>query len=148
MQEVRVQVPKAQEEGAEGQEGRGLIVKADDAIAQTRSGKVILNLEPNEEAAVCTPAEGDTVAIIGTNRKLLLFPLADLPEQARGRGVILQRYKDGRTSDARVFTLAQGLTWESGGRTRTESDLREWVGERAQAGRLPPRGFRSDNKFG
>ncbi len=95
------------------------------------------------------PVEGDTVAIIGRNRKMLLFPLAEVPEQAKGRGVILQRYKDGGVSDARVFTLADGLSWQqSSDRVRTEKDLKDWIGTRGSAGRLPPQGFRRDNKFG
>jgi topoisomerase-4 subunit A len=128
--------------------GYGFVAKADDAIAQTRAGKQVLNLSENEEAVCCTPAEGDTVAIVGENRKLLLFPLSDVPEMARGKGVILQRYKDGHTSDAKVFTLKEGLTWASGDRTRTETNLRDWIGERAQAGRLPPQGFPRSAKFG
>jgi topoisomerase-4 subunit A len=128
-------------------EGRGMVVKSDDVVAQTRAGKVVLNLDTNEEASHCVPAEGDSIAIIGQNRKLLIFPLAEVPEQARGRGVILQKYKDGKVSDVQVFNLADGLSWQQAERTRTEKDIKEWVGQRAQAGRLPPRGFRGDNKF-
>jgi topoisomerase-4 subunit A len=101
------------------------------------------------EAAVCRAVEGDTVAVIGENRKLLLFPLAEVPEMTRGRGVILQKYKDGGLSDAKTFNRKEGLTWAAGaGRMRTETDLRAWVGKRAQAGRLPPNGFSRSNKFG
>jgi len=128
--------------------GYGFIAKSDDAIAQTRAGKQVLNVGENEEAACCTPAEGDSVAIVGENRKLLIFPLSEVPEMARGKGVILQRYKDGHASDAKVFTLKDGLTWASGDRTRTETNLRDWIGSRGQAGRLPPQGFPRSAKFG
>ena len=86
--------------------------------------------------------------MIGENRRLLLFPLADVPEMARGRGVFLQRYKDGGLSDIKTFTLADGLTWITGAGVRTETDLLAWRGKRAQAGRLPPKGFPRSNKFG
>lgn len=93
------------------------------------------------------PAEGDTIAVIGTNRKLLLFPLSELPEMARGRGVILQKYSGGELSDVKSFKAKEGLTWQSGDRTRTETDLRNWKGERAQAGKMVPTGFNRSNKF-
>jgi topoisomerase-4 subunit A len=127
--------------------GRGFIVKSDDVLAQTRGGKQALNVSGDEEAAVCARVEGDTVAVIGENRKLLLFPLKEVPEMARGRGVILQRYKDGGLSDLKTFIYKEGLTWQQGDRTRTETDLKDWRGERAQAGRLPPKGFNKVNKF-
>jgi topoisomerase-4 subunit A len=128
-------------------EGRGFIVKAEDVLAQTKNGKQVLNVDEKAPAAAFAPVVGDTVAVIGTNRKLLLFPLEQLPEMARGRGVILQRYKDGGLSDVKTFTLKQGLSWKSGDRERTEVDLRGWIGERAQAGKLPPAGFTRSNKF-
>ena len=90
---------------------------------------------------------GDSVAVVGENRKLLIFPLSELPEMTRGRGNMLQRYKDGELSDVCVFTLADGLTWRSGGRTRAETDLDAWIGKRAQAGRIAPRGFPRSNRF-
>lgn len=96
-------------------------------------------------------ARGDQVAIIGENRKLLIFPLSEVPELPRGKGVRLQKYKDGTVSDVRVFAAASGLIWvDSSGRsyTRTMDDLREWIGDRAQAGRLPPPGFPRTNTFG
>ena len=142
--------------------GRGFIVGAEDAFAQTKNGKLVLNLAEGEKGVVCAPIPGtsglgddlltgkpaDSVAIIGDNKKLLIFPLKEVPEMARGRGVILQRYKDGGCADAKVFTLKEGLTWKSGDRERTETDIKDWVGERAQAGRLPPRGFsREDRPF-
>ena len=129
--------------------GRGFVVPEDDVIAQTKAGKQALNLASGEEATVCRPAEGDSVAVIGENRKLLIFPLAELPEMTRGRGVILQKYKDGGLADAKTFVLAEGLGWAAGaGRIRTERDLRAWQGKRAQAGRLPPTGFARSGRFG
>ena len=99
------------------------------------------------EAKVCTSADGDSVAVIGENRKLLIFDASELPEMTRGRGVILQRYRDGGLSDAVVFNKADGLQWRSGDRTRTETALRDWIGKRAQSGRLPPKGFPRSNRF-
>jgi len=128
--------------------GRGFVVPAGELGAEKRTGKQVLNLKPGEEAALCTPVEGDHVAVVGTNRRLLVFPLDQVPEMARGAGVILQRYKDGALSDVRVFRLAEGLSWKSGERVRTETNLRDWLGERAQAGRLPPNGFPRSGKFG
>ena len=87
------------------------------------------------------------VACIGENRKMLLFKLEDVPEMARGRGVMLQKYKDGGLSDAKVYKKSEGLSWRLGDKTRTETNLRDWIGERAQAGRLPPQGFPRGNKF-
>jgi topoisomerase-4 subunit A len=129
-------------------DGRGFLVPEEEVVAQTRAGKQVLNLAEGVEAAACAPAEGDHVAVIGENRKIIIFPLSELPEMTRGRGVILQKYKDGGLSDVKVFTLAEGLTWRLGDKTRTETNLRDWIGQRAQAGRLPPRGFPSNNKFG
>jgi topoisomerase-4 subunit A len=119
-------------------------------IAQTRKGVQILNLDENQEAAICVPAEGgDTVAVTGSYRKLLLFPRADLPEMTRGKGVRLQKFKDGQLTDAKLFNKADGLTWlDPAGRTRTETNLTEFFGERAGTGRVPPKGFPKNNKFG
>jgi topoisomerase IV subunit A len=128
--------------------GRGFIVPAAELLAERRTGKQVLNLKPKEEAALCVPADGDHVAIIGQNRRLLVFPLDQIPEMARGSGVILQRYKDGDLSDAKVFRLADGLTWRLGDRVRTEIDLRAWLAERGTSGRLPPNGFPKTPKFG
>jgi topoisomerase-4 subunit A len=91
---------------------------------------------------------GRGAAVVGENRKLLVFPLAEVPEMNRGRGVTLQKYKDGGLSDARAYPKREGLTWRLGEKTRTETDLKLWVGQRAQAGRLPPNGFPKNNKFG
>ena len=129
--------------------GRGFLVRAEELSAEKRTGKQVLNLRPGEEAAVCAPAEGDHVAIIGSTHKLLIFPLDQVPELARGAGVILQKYAgDGALSDVRAFRLADGLSWRQGERTRTETDLRQWLGERAQVGRNPPHGFPKNGKFG
>src|SRR5689334_1293835 len=129
-------------------DGRGFIVPADEVVAQTRNGKQALNLGEGAKAVACAPAEGDTVAVVGDNHKLLLFPLSELPEMSRGRGVMLQRYHDGGLADAKVITYAEGLSWRSGERTRTEMDLDNWKGARASAGRIAPRGFPRENRFG
>ena len=130
-------------------DGRGFVVAMEEVVAQTKAGKQVLNVSGDVEAAVCAPIVGDHVAVIGENRKLLIFPLEELPEMTRGRGVILQKYKDGGLSDAKTFALDEGLTWAAGpGRVRTETDLVAWLGKRAQAGRLPPHGFTKSNKFG
>lgn len=128
-------------------DGRGFVVPAADVLAQTRNGKQVLNVEEKGRAVVCAPVQGDHVAVVGTNRKLLVFPLGELPEMGRGRGVMLQKYQGGELSDARCFTLKDGLSWKSGERTRTESDIRQWLGARAQAGRLAPNGFAKNNRF-
>jgi topoisomerase-4 subunit A len=128
-------------------DGRGFIVKAEEVLAQTKNGKQVLNLSDGASAAAFAPVSGDHIAVIGTNRKLLIFPLEELPEMSRGRGVILQKYKDGELSDVKTFARKEGLTWKSGERDRTETDLRGWVGARAQAGKLPPNGFARNNRF-
>ncbi|MDR3407687.1 MAG: DNA topoisomerase IV subunit A [Methylovirgula sp.] len=132
-------------------DGRGFIAPTDEMIGGTRKGKILLNRDLPAEAAIVTPAAGDHVAVIGQNRKLLVFPIDQMPEMARGKGVRLQRYRDGGISDAKVFGKSEGLSWkDSAGRTFTVAmrDLREWVGNRAEAGRLPPKGFPKNNKFG
>ena len=130
--------------------GNGFIVAEDDLIANTRKGKQVLNVSGTEEALLIVPVAGDTVAVMGENRKLLVFPLAQLPEMSRGKGVRLQKYKDGGVSDLKTFDSTAGLTWtDSSGRTftKTMGDLSEWLGERAQAGRQPPNGFPRNNRF-
>ena len=129
-------------------DGRGFLVAEKDVLAQTKNGKQILNVGEGAEGRVCVPATGDHVAVIGQNRKLLIFSIAEIPEMNKGRGVILQKYKDGGLSDARVFNLKEGLSWTTGSGTRTETGIKEWVGQRAQAGKLPPNGFPRANKFG
>ena len=128
--------------------GDGFVVAEEEVLAQTRAGKQSLNVRDGVRAVVCAPVEGDQVAVVGENRKLLVFPLTDLPEMGRGKGVRLQKYKDGGLSDARTFALAEGLTWlDPAGRTRTVTELDEWQGARASAGRMAPRGFPQDNTF-
>ncbi|MBB5720701.1 topoisomerase-4 subunit A [Loktanella ponticola] len=128
-------------------EGNGFIVPEDDVLAQTRTGKQVLNVG-SARALVCKRVNGDSMAVVGENRKVLVFSLDELPEMARGKGVRLQRYKDGGLSDAITFQLADGLSWlDPAGRTRTQTDLDEWIGKRASAGRMAPRGFPRDNKF-
>jgi topoisomerase-4 subunit A len=130
--------------------GNGFVVKEEDCLANTRKGKQILNVKAPDVAAAFSVVEGDHVATVGENRKMVIFPLKDLPEMGRGKGVRLQRYKDGGLSDAKVFSLADGLTWiDKAGRTYTvgKSDLRDWMGSRADAGRLAPKGFPESNTF-
>ena len=132
-------------------DGRGFVAPADEVVANTRKGKQVLNVDETTKAVVCTEAAGDHVAMVGENRKLLVFPIGQLPEMGRGKGVRLQRYKDGGVSDGKVFALKDGLTWkDSSGRTWTvdKADLRDWIGNRAEAGRLPPKGFPKNNRFG
>jgi topoisomerase-4 subunit A len=129
-------------------EGDGFVVAAEELLAQTRAGKQVLNLSGGARAVVCRAVIGDHVAAVGENRKLLVFPLSELPEMARGKGVRLQKFKDGGLSDAITFRLADGLCWKDpAGRTRTETDLTEWLAKRATAGRMAPRGFPRDNRF-
>jgi topoisomerase-4 subunit A len=134
-----------------GTDGRGFVVPTDEITANTRKGKQILNLDAPSKMVVCAEAEGDHVAVIGENRKLLILPAKQVPEMTRGKGVRLQRYKDGGVSDAKVFKLKEGLTWkDTSGRTWTvaKEDLRDWMGDRTEAGRLPPKGFPKSNRFG
>ena len=131
-------------------DGRGFIVAQDDLLSSTRKGRAALSVESPVQLQVVVPALGDTVAIVGENRKLLLFPIDEAPRMARGKGVRLQRYKDGGVSDAKTFVLKDGLNWtDSSGRTFTvtKAELKEWIGHRAEAGRLPPRGFPRNNRF-
>jgi topoisomerase-4 subunit A len=134
-------------------DGQGFVVGEDDCVGNTRKGKQILNVEMPNEAKTLTVVEdgNDSVAVIGENRKMLIFPLDQVPEMARGRGVRLQKYKDGGLSDIVTFTAKAGLTWrDSAGRefSATMKELAEWRGNRADAGRLPPKGFPKSNKFG
>jgi topoisomerase IV subunit A len=129
--------------------GRGFIVDGDEALAQTRAGKQVLNPAVGAKAAICVPADGDAVALVGDNRRMLLLDLADIPDMTRGRGVILQRYRSGGLADAKVLCLADGLSWRQGeNRTRTEIDLTPWRGSRGEAGRAVPQGFPRSGKFG
>ena len=128
--------------------GDGFIVPEDDVLAQTRSGKQVLNVRADVRAKTCSPIQGDHVAVVGENRKMLVFALSELPEMGRGKGVRLQKYKDGGMSDVATFAMAAGLSWlDPAGRTRTETELAEWTSKRASAGKMAPRGFPRDNKF-
>jgi topoisomerase-4 subunit A len=129
--------------------GRGFIVGQNDVIAQTKNGKKILNLGTGEEGAVAAIIEKDAdhVVSVGQNRKLLIFPIGELPEMTRGRGNFIQRFAKGGLADAKAIKLADGLCWKSGERNRTETNLKDWLGKRAQAGLKVPRGFSSTGKF-
>ena len=133
-------------------DGRGFQIDSAELLAETRKGKQIMNPRDGARLAVVrwiAPAD-DVVAVIGENRKLLVFPLGELPQMQKGQGVTLQKYKDGGMADVRTFVMAEGLSWPMGGgsgRTRTEADLAFWKGARATAGRMPPNGFPRDNKF-
>jgi len=130
-------------------DGRGFIVDGEEAVAQTRAGKQVLSPGKGERASVCVPADGDAAAFVGENRRMLVVDLAEIPEIARGRGVILQRYRMGHLADAKVFRLAEGLSWRQGeNRTRTEHDLLPWRGARGGAGRSVPQGFPRNGRFG
>ena len=128
--------------------GKGFLVDEKDVVAQTRTGKQVLQVPQGSKAVVCTPADGDYVAAIGTNRKLLVFPKDQVPTMKRGQGVALQKYKGAKLSDAKVFSFAEGLSWQTGERTRLETDMKPWAGNRAGQGGLPPVGFPRSNKFG
>jgi topoisomerase-4 subunit A len=132
-------------------DGRGFIVPEAEVLANTRKGRNVMTVSAPEEMRLAVPADGDLVAMLGENRKMLIFPLSQVPEMTRGKGVRLQKYKDGGAADARVFKKSDGLTWfDSSGRefNRPMSELKDWLGERAQAGRLPPSGFPRHGKFG
>ncbi|MDO6727796.1 DNA topoisomerase IV subunit A [Cognatishimia sp. 1_MG-2023] len=128
--------------------GDGFVVAENEVLAQTRTGKQVLNVRGDTKALICKPVFGNAVACVGENRKVLVFDIDELPEMARGKGVRLQKYKDGGLSDATTFVMEAGLSWKDpAGRTRTETELAEWTGKRAGAGRMAPRGFPRDNKF-
>lgn len=134
-------------------DGRGFLVPVADVIAETRKGKTVMTPQAGAVLSIVrmVATEADYLAVIGDNRKLLVFPIGEVPEMARGRGVQLQRYRDGGLSDAIAFRFADGLSWTMGGesgRTRTESDLSPWRTARGAAGRMPPVGFPRDNRFG
>jgi topoisomerase-4 subunit A len=132
-------------------DGYGFVTGEADLVANTRKGRQVMNLSTGARARLAVPVEGDHVAMIGENRKFVVFPLSQVPEMGRGKGVRLQRFKDGGVADVKVFPGASGLTWvDPSGRTflRTLADLADWVGDRGVAGRLPPTGFPKANSFG
>ena len=129
------------------EDGRGFRVDEAEVLAQTRSGKQVLNLEDGKSARICHPVSGDTLAIIGNNRKMLVFPLDQVPVMTRGKGVQLQKYKDASVSDVKTFTLAEGLSWRNGERNFVVTDLTGWMGDRSGQGKMPPNGFPKNNRF-
>ena len=129
-------------------DGRGFIVDPKEIISKRKSGKQVLNLKNNNRAIACLPLNGDLLAIVGENRKILILSLNEIPELSKGQGVILQRYKTGKCSDAKILQSYNGLTWSQGNnRTRTEKDLTTWIGRRGGTGKMPPRGFPKPPKF-
>jgi topoisomerase-4 subunit A len=133
-------------------DGKGFVASGEATLAETRKGKQLVNVRPGARVALvrAIPDGADAIAVVGENRKLLVFPLSELPELARGQGVTLQRYRDGGLSDAIAFVLADGLSWTLGGergRVRTETDLSGWRAARGAAGRMPPIGFPRSNRF-
>ncbi|MFA5989123.1 MAG: DNA topoisomerase IV subunit A [Sphingomonas sp.] len=133
-------------------DGRGFVVRTADVLAETRKGKTVMTPRPGARLKClrAVPANADNVAVVGENRRLLIFPLSDMAELARGQGVQMQRYRDGGLSDVQCIELSQGLSWAMGGetgRTRTETDLSVWQSARGTAGRTPPTGFPRDNRF-
>ena len=139
--------------------GDGFVVPEKDVIAQTRNGKQVLNVKDDNKAKICIPVVGDHVAVVSENGKFLVFPVSELPEMGRGKGVRLQKYNmargrqgtlelDGGLSDLTTFNLEEGLKWEmGGGKTRHEPDMTDWVGKRAGVGKKPPYGFPRNHKF-
>lgn len=131
-------------------EGYGFMINESEVIANTRKGKQIMNVKLPDEMKICQRITGDTIAVVGENRKMLVFPLAELPELSRGKGVRLQKYKDGGISDIRTFAIDQGLTWQDSADrtfTRSKDELQEWTADRATAGRMVPKGFPRTGKF-
>jgi topoisomerase-4 subunit A len=128
--------------------GKGFIVEERDVMAQTRGGKQILNVAEGARAVVCYPAVGDHIAVLGTNRKMLVFPIDQVPVMKRGAGVALQKYKGSKLADAKTFKLKEGLSWLIGNKVRIETDMKPWIATRASQGHLPPVGFPRSNKFG
>lgn len=130
------------------QNGKGFIVEAKDIIAQTRGGKIILNLADNDKALLCRPVNGDHIAVIGTNRKMIAFKTDEIPTMARGSGVMLQKYAEAKLSDIRFFNLEEGLPFPSGNGIHIERNMALWISKRASIGKFPPVGFPRSNKFG
>ena len=127
--------------------GYGFVMPEDEAVAMRRAGKQALSVDA-AGACFCLPIDGDHLAVVGDNGKALIFPLAELPEMPRGKGVKLQSYREGGLRDGLVFTAADGAAWTTAdGRQRAWADWREWLGKRAGAGRLVPKGFPASKRF-
>ena len=130
------------------QNGKGFLVKSNDVIAQTRAGKIILNLADGDKAVLCKVANATHVAVIGTNRKMIVFKTEEIPTMTRGSGVILQRYQEAKLSDVKFFNIEDGLSFPSGNGMRVERNISLWLARRATVGKIPPVGFPRSNKFG
>ena len=130
------------------QKGKGFIVESKDIIAQTRTGKIILNVASGDKAYLCKPANGNHISVVGTNRKMIVFKADEIPVMARGSGVILQKYTDATLSDVRFFNLEEGLPFPSGNGIHVERNIGLWLSKRASVGKFPPVGFPRSNKFG
>lgn len=131
--------------------GNGFVVPEGDVVANTRKGKQVMNVKAPDEAKRCIPVSGDHVAIVGKNRKMLVFPLSEVPEMTRGKGVRLQKYKDGGMLDVKTFAMEAGLSWQDSAErvfVRSREELAEWISARASAGRMVPKGFPKTGKFG
>ncbi len=129
------------------QKGKGFIVSSNDVMAQTRSGKIVMNVASDDKVILCVPANGDHVAVIGTNRKMVVFKADEIPAMTRGSGVILQKYNGANLSDVKFFNLEEGLAFPSGNGIRIERDITPWLARRATVGKIPPVGFPRSNKF-
>lgn len=127
--------------------GKGFIVSTNDVMAQTRAGKIIMNVGEDDKAVLCIPANGDHVAVIGNNRKMVVFKAEEIPTMTRGSGVILQKYAGASLSDVKFFNLTDGLSFPSGNGIRIERDITPWLARRATVGKIPPVGFPRSNKF-
>jgi topoisomerase-4 subunit A len=127
--------------------GKGFIVNSVDLIAHTKIGKQIMQVPNGEECVVCSKINGDMIACIGNNRKLLVFPVDELPEMKRGQGVTVQKYRDAKLSDLKSFNSTEGLSWTLGSKVRVEKDIMSWRAKRGAIGKIPPSGFPKDNKF-
>jgi topoisomerase-4 subunit A len=129
-------------------EGNGFVVSEDEVVAQTRKGKQIMTVTGPDAAIACVAADGDRVATVGANRNMLIFALEEVNELSRGRGVRLQKLRDGGLADVTIFRAEEGLRWQEGSRVRTFTELAPWLGKRAQAGAIVPKGFPRANRFG
>ncbi|MDP3935871.1 MAG: DNA gyrase C-terminal beta-propeller domain-containing protein, partial [Alphaproteobacteria bacterium] len=128
-------------------DGRGFRLEAAQLLSQTRNGKQLLNVFEDIIALKCIPVTGDSIAVFGENRKMIVFAIDEIPIMNRGRGVMFQKYLQGGMSDFKIFNLSDGLTWKSGNGTRKETNLDRWNVKRGQSGRLAPNGFPRSNKF-